>query len=59
MRYNDTHDGTKTFDEVITKYKDAWAAKKGFNQPDGLFPDMYRVQQKMLIPAQGIAFTAW
>lgn len=59
MRYNDARDRTKTFDEVIAKYKAPWAARNGMIQENGLFPDMYRVEQNFMIPAQGIAFTAW
>jgi hypothetical protein len=40
MRYNDSRDGTKKVDEVLTKYRAAWE-KKGMVSPSGLFVDFW------------------
>lgn len=58
MRYNDVRHGTKTIDEVLPKYKSAWA-KKSMVGPNGLFVDWWMVKQNNTIPGKSVGFSAW
>jgi hypothetical protein len=58
MRYNDVRNGTNKVEEVLEKYKNAWA-KKGLVSASGLFRDVYRVKQDDFMDGNDLAFTAW
>ncbi|KAL2127183.1 hypothetical protein VTI74DRAFT_11198 [Chaetomium olivicolor] len=58
MRYNDIRDGTNVAEEVLEKYKMAWA-KKGMIAESGLYVEWYFVNQDRTAPPTDIYFTAW
>ena len=58
MRYNDIRNGTKVVDEVLRKYKAAWAGGSMFAS-NGLIVDWYRVNQKNMAQPMSLGFTAW
>jgi hypothetical protein len=58
MRYNDVRNGTHEAEEVLEKYKDAWA-KKGMFGENGLIRDWYRPKQDDMIDGHDLSFTAW
>ncbi|OBT64963.1 hypothetical protein VE03_05645 [Pseudogymnoascus sp. 23342-1-I1] len=58
MRYNDSRNGTNVVDEVLPKYKAAWAGGSMFAS-NGLIVDWYRVNQKNMAQPMGLGFTAW
>jgi hypothetical protein len=59
MRYNDTSDKTAVLDEVLPRYKAAWAAKNGLQGENGLFRRWYFKRQDQLLEATDIHHTAW
>jgi hypothetical protein len=60
MRYNDVRDGTNAMDEILPKYKAAWAKKRGMVEGDtNLFVDWWMVKQDFVVPARDLAFSAW
>lgn len=60
MRYNDIRNGTTIADEVITKYKAAWATKaNGIVADNGLFRRWYSPGQKQALESAEISHTAW
>lgn len=58
MRYNDSRNGTNVVDEVLPKYKEAWAGGSMFGS-NGLIVDWYRVNQKNMAQPMSLGFTAW
>jgi len=58
MRYNDIRNGTKIVDDVLEKYKAAWA-EKGLINENGIFPEFYMIKQDHLMQTKEIGFTAW
>ncbi len=58
MRYNDLRNGTNQVDEVLEKYKNAWA-KKGMASDNGLFREWYRPKQDDMVDGHDVSFTAW
>lgn len=59
MRYNDVVNGTKVLDEVLPKYKAAWAAKQGFVGNNGMFRRAYLSEQGKAIESDDISHTVW
>ncbi|KFY48645.1 hypothetical protein V495_01158 [Pseudogymnoascus sp. VKM F-4514 (FW-929)] len=58
MRYNDNRNGTNVVDEVLPKYKKAWAGGSMFGS-NGLIVDWYRVNQRNMAQPMSLGFTAW
>lgn len=58
MRYNDAIDGTQVVDDVLVKYKAAWA-KKGMRSDNGLFRRYYAVNQDAVLDSDDISHSAW
>jgi hypothetical protein len=58
MRYNDATNNTHVLDEVLPKYKAAWA-KKGMFSDNGLFRRWYAVNQDKVLDTDEIAHSAW
>ncbi len=59
MRYNDVTDGTHVLDEVLPKYKAAWAQRSGFVGGNGLFRACYLLKQDKPVDSDDISHTAW
>lgn len=57
-RYNDVRNGTKVIDDVLPKYKAAWA-KQGMVSDNGLFRRCYLTKQDMVVVSDEIGHTAW
>ncbi|KAJ5120467.1 uncharacterized protein N7515_009855 [Penicillium bovifimosum] len=57
-RYNDVRNGTRLVDDVLRKYKAAWA-DKGFIGENGLFRRLYATRQKQTVDADDIGHSAW
>lgn len=58
MRYNDIRNNTTVADEVVAKYRAAWA-EKGLVAENGLFRRWYLVRQKTAMDSSEISHTAW
>lgn len=58
MRYNDVTNGTHVIDEVLPKYKAAWA-EKGMLSSHGLFRRNYAVRQDKVLDTDEISHSAW
>jgi Linalool dehydratase/isomerase len=59
MRYNDAiNNNTHVLNEVLTKYKAAWA-KKGMFSDNGLFRRWYAVNQDKVLDTDEIAHSTW
>ena len=58
MRYNDIIKGTNVAEEVVAKYRAAWA-EKGMISETGLFKRFYWVRQKTALESDDIGHTAW
>jgi hypothetical protein len=60
MRYNDTRNKTSIADEVIAKYRAAWATKaNGLVADNGLFRRWYAPGQKQALDSDEISHTVW
>lgn len=59
MRYNDVTDNTTVLDEVLPKYKAAWAKKHGFVGDNGLLRRAYARGQDKIFDSDDISHTAW
>lgn len=59
MRYNDIRNGTNVVDEILPKYKAAWADEDSMFASNDLIVDWYRVRQKDMAQPMSIGFTAW
>ncbi|KAJ5555594.1 hypothetical protein N7535_008029 [Penicillium sp. DV-2018c] len=57
-RYNDVRNGTRIVDDVLEKYKAAWA-DKGFIGENGLFRRLYATKQKKTVDADDLGHSAW
>jgi hypothetical protein len=57
-RYNDIRNGTKIIDDVLPKYKAAWA-EKGMVSENGLFRRFYLTKQDRVVVSDQIGHTAW
>ncbi|KAE8453320.1 hypothetical protein EG329_011387 [Mollisiaceae sp. DMI_Dod_QoI] len=58
MRYNDAVNGTHVVDDVLVKYKAAWA-KKGMFSKNGMFRRWYAVNQDAVFDSDDISHSAW
>jgi len=59
MRYNDTTDKTTILNEVLPKYKAAWANKNGFVGENGLFRRWYAPGQDQVYNSDDLSHTVW
>lgn len=50
--------GTNVVDDVLAKYKAAWA-ERGFIGENGLFRRFYTTRQKRLVESEEIGHSAW
>ncbi|KAL8951149.1 MAG: hypothetical protein Q9222_002856 [Ikaeria aurantiellina] len=57
-RYNDVRNNTHVVDDVLTKYKKAWA-QRGMISENGLFRKWYQVNQDNVSDGQEISHSAW
>jgi hypothetical protein len=58
MRLNDARNGTDVVEDVLTKYKAAWAAKGMLNET-GLLNTMWLVKQDTTVSAKDPGLSAW
>jgi len=58
MRYNDIINGTSVAEDVVAKYRAAWA-EKGMVGKNGLFRRWYSVRQGTALESDEIGHTAW
>jgi hypothetical protein len=58
VRYNDAINSTNIVDDVLSKYKAAWA-KKGMLSDNGLFRGWYSPKQDKIVVAEEISHSAW
>jgi hypothetical protein len=58
MRYNDVRNNSSVADDVVAKYRTAWA-EKGLVAENGLFRAWYLVRQKAVKDSPDISHTAW